>query len=71
MSHRLNWQVAKLSLQTGFTSEYTSMTILEIDLRKKAKESDGKKVCIKSFEVLFPNKIDLILCKPIFCHFTL
>ncbi|KAG4990764.1 hypothetical protein JHK87_024221 [Glycine soja] len=45
---KLEQMVAKLSLQTGFTSEYTSMTILEIDLRKKAKESDGKKVSKKS-----------------------
>ncbi|RDX77017.1 Inter alpha-trypsin inhibitor, heavy chain 4, partial [Mucuna pruriens] len=39
----LEQKVAKLSLQTGFISEYTRMTILENDLLKKAKESDGKK----------------------------
>lgn len=62
MPHHLNWQVAKLSLQTGFTSEYTRMTILENDQRKKVKESEGKKeVCIKRFEILFTNKIDIIL----------
>lgn len=48
LSH-LNCQVAKLSLQTGFISEYTLMANLENDLRKNAKESDRKKeVCIKS-----------------------
>lgn len=40
---KIEQQVAKLSLQTGFTSEYTRMTILENDQRKKVKESDGKK----------------------------
>nr|KYP62199.1 Inter-alpha-trypsin inhibitor heavy chain H1 [Cajanus cajan] len=41
---KLEEQVAKLSLQTGFQSEYTRMTILENDERlKKAKESGGKK----------------------------
>jgi len=44
----LNWQVAKLSLQTGFMSEYTRMIILETDHLKKVKESAGtKEVCIK------------------------
>lgn len=38
-----NWQVAKLSLQTGFISEYTSMIMLENDLLKKTKESPGAK----------------------------
>ncbi|KAK7354585.1 hypothetical protein VNO80_20050 [Phaseolus coccineus] len=40
---RLEQQVAKLSLQTGFISEYTSMANLENDHRKNVKESDGKK----------------------------
>ncbi|XP_027338364.1 von Willebrand factor A domain-containing protein DDB_G0286969-like [Abrus precatorius] len=41
----LEQKVAKLSLQTGFMSEYTRMTILENDHLKikKDKESDGKK----------------------------
>ncbi|KAL2327289.1 hypothetical protein Fmac_020716 [Flemingia macrophylla] len=50
---KLEQQVAKLSLQTGFLSEYTRMTILENDERlKKAQESggnkEGKKVSKKS-----------------------
>ncbi|KAK7304010.1 hypothetical protein RJT34_14991 [Clitoria ternatea] len=44
---QLEQKVAKLSLQTGFTSEYTRMTILEIDHRLVAKESDGKKEVAK------------------------
>ncbi|CAI8610970.1 unnamed protein product [Vicia faba] len=36
-------QVAKLSLQTGFISEYTSMIMLENDHLKKTKESPGAK----------------------------
>ncbi|XP_027901760.1 uncharacterized protein LOC114162163 isoform X2 [Vigna unguiculata] len=39
----LEQRVAKLSLQTGFISEYTLMANLENDLRKNAKESDRKK----------------------------
>lgn len=51
-----NWQVAKLSLQTGFISEYTCMIILENDHLKKIKESPGEKtVCIKTFDI-FSNK---------------
>jgi hypothetical protein len=38
-----NWQVAKLSLQTGFTSEYTCMIMLESDHLKKIKEPPGAK----------------------------
>lgn len=46
-----NWQVAKLSLQTGFTSEYTRMIILENDHLQKVKESAGvKEVRIRSFD---------------------
>ncbi|KAK7364529.1 hypothetical protein VNO80_13266 [Phaseolus coccineus] len=45
---RLEQQVAKLSLQTGFISEYRSMENLKNDHRKNVKESDGKKICIKS-----------------------
>ncbi|TKY72884.1 Inter-alpha-trypsin inhibitor heavy chain H1 [Spatholobus suberectus] len=40
---KLEQKVAKLSLQTGFVSEYTCMAILENDHRKKVKESNGKK----------------------------
>ncbi|KAK7411845.1 hypothetical protein VNO78_03288 [Psophocarpus tetragonolobus] len=40
---KLEQKVAKLSLQTGFVSEYTRMANLENDQRKKVKESDGKK----------------------------
>ena len=51
-----------MSLQTGFLSEYTGMTILENDFLKKVNESDGtKEVCIRSFEVLFPKKLDIII----------
>ncbi|XP_058723184.1 uncharacterized protein LOC131594994 isoform X2 [Vicia villosa] len=41
---QLEQKVAKLSLQTGFLSEYTRMGILEIDQLKKSKQSDGAKV---------------------------
>ncbi|KAJ7956002.1 inter-alpha-trypsin inhibitor heavy chain-related [Quillaja saponaria] len=41
---QLEQKVAKLSLQTGFMSEYTRMAILEIDERKKVNETTGKKV---------------------------
>ncbi|XP_058757521.1 uncharacterized protein LOC131630796 isoform X2 [Vicia villosa] len=41
---QLEQKVAKLSLQTGFLSEYTRMGILEIDQLKKSKQSDGTKV---------------------------
>ncbi|KAJ1437118.1 von Willebrand factor, type A [Sesbania bispinosa] len=40
---QLEQKIAKLSLQTGFLSEYTRMTILENDQLKKVKESDGTK----------------------------
>ncbi|KAJ1439938.1 von Willebrand factor, type A [Sesbania bispinosa] len=40
---QLEQKIAKLSLQTGFSSEYTRMTILENDQLKKVKESDGTK----------------------------
>ncbi|KAK7265454.1 hypothetical protein RJT34_33074 [Clitoria ternatea] len=45
---QLEQKVAKLSLQTGFMSEYTSMVILENDHLKKVKESAGTKVSKKS-----------------------
>ncbi|XP_057420076.1 uncharacterized protein LOC130714201 isoform X2 [Lotus japonicus] len=46
---QLEQQVAKLSLQTGFMSEYTRMVVLENDHLKKAKESaGGKEVSKKS-----------------------
>ncbi|KAK7328766.1 hypothetical protein VNO77_22885 [Canavalia gladiata] len=44
---QLERKVAKLSLQTGFLSEYTRMTILETDHLRKAKESEGKKEASK------------------------
>lgn len=54
--HHPNWQVAKLSLQTGFMSEYTIMTILEDDHLKKevSKKSsrNGEKV---QRRILLPN----------------
>ncbi|KAL5065768.1 hypothetical protein RYX36_027505 [Vicia faba] len=40
---QLEQKVAKLSLQTGFISEYTSMIMLENDHLKKTKESPGAK----------------------------
>lgn len=40
---QLEQKVAKLSLQTGFLSEFTSMTILEKDLMKKVNDSNGTK----------------------------
>ncbi|KAK2412381.1 hypothetical protein QL285_047581 [Trifolium repens] len=40
---QLEQKVAKLSLQTGFTSEYTCMIMLENDHLKKIKESPGAK----------------------------
>ncbi|XP_012573394.1 uncharacterized protein [Cicer arietinum] len=40
---QLEQKVAKLSLQTGFISEYTCMIILENDHLKKVKESPGAK----------------------------
>lgn len=54
------WQVAKLSLQTGFTSEYTWMAMLENDDLKKVKESGGTKVCIKNLKDLFPNRLQIV-----------
>ena len=46
MLHDFHWQVAKLSIQTGFLSEYTRMGLLEDDHLKKVKESAGaKQVC--------------------------
>lgn len=53
----LNLQVAKLSLQTGFISEYTRMVLLETDHLKKVKESAGtKEVCIPSLHSSFSIK---------------
>ncbi|MED6171012.1 hypothetical protein PIB30_036772 [Stylosanthes scabra] len=40
---QIEQKVAKLSLQSGFLSEYTRMVILENDHLKKVKESAGKK----------------------------
>ncbi|KAI4335191.1 hypothetical protein L6164_013861 [Bauhinia variegata] len=40
---QIEQKVAKLSLKTGFISEYTRMTICEKDLLKKVKESGGAK----------------------------
>ncbi|KAJ7979225.1 inter-alpha-trypsin inhibitor heavy chain-related [Quillaja saponaria] len=40
---QLEQKVSKLSLQTGFMSEYTHMAILEIDEEKKDKKSTGVK----------------------------
>ncbi|KAI4344623.1 hypothetical protein L6164_011828 [Bauhinia variegata] len=40
---QIEQKVAHLSLQTGFISEYTRMTIRENDMLKKAKESGGRK----------------------------
>ncbi|KAK7363316.1 hypothetical protein VNO77_05455 [Canavalia gladiata] len=44
---QLEQKVAKLSLQTGFISEFTRMIILENDHLKKVKESAGTKVSKK------------------------
>ncbi|RDX69847.1 Inter alpha-trypsin inhibitor, heavy chain 4 [Mucuna pruriens] len=44
---QLEQKVAKLSLQTGFMSEYTRMVILETDHLKKDKESAGTKEASK------------------------
>lgn len=44
---QLEQKVAKLSLQTGFISEYTCMIILENDHLKKIKESPGEKTVLK------------------------
>ncbi|KAL2960622.1 hypothetical protein AAZX31_17G046900 [Glycine max] len=44
---QLEQKVAKLSLQTGFMSEYTRMIILETDHLKKVKESAGTKEASK------------------------
>ena len=44
---QIEQKVAKLSLRTGFLSEYTRMAILENDLLKKAMQSDGTKVSKK------------------------
>ncbi|XP_020225945.1 von Willebrand factor A domain-containing protein DDB_G0292028 isoform X1 [Cajanus cajan] len=46
-SKQLEQKVAKLSLQTGFMSEYTRMIILETDHLKKVKESAGTKEASK------------------------
>lgn len=40
------WQVAKMSVQTGVISEYTSMIILEIDEVKRTESPSIKKVNI-------------------------
>lgn len=65
-----NWQVAQLSLQTGFMSEYTRMIILEDDQLKKVKESSGTKVCVKIFEFFF-TKLDIKQCFHLrFCVFN-
>ncbi|KAF1875648.1 hypothetical protein Lal_00006278 [Lupinus albus] len=45
---QLEQKVAKLSLQTGFMSEYTRMILLEDDHVKNVKESAGTKVSKKS-----------------------
>ncbi|XP_047156528.1 uncharacterized protein LOC124846810 isoform X2 [Vigna umbellata] len=44
---QLEQKVAKLSLQTGFISEYTRMVLLETDHLKKVKESAGTKEASK------------------------
>ncbi|XP_045788870.1 inter-alpha-trypsin inhibitor heavy chain H3-like [Trifolium pratense] len=50
-SKEIEQKVSKLSLQTGFLSEYTRMAVLEIDrvvkAKQSAKQSDGKKVSKK------------------------
>ncbi|KAG4959232.1 hypothetical protein JHK87_035865 [Glycine soja] len=50
---QLEQKVAKLSLQTGFTSEYTRMMIHETDHLKKVKESSGPKEASKKSNPLF------------------
>ncbi|CAJ1940539.1 unnamed protein product [Sphenostylis stenocarpa] len=45
---QLEQKVAKLSLQTGFMSEYTRMVLLETDKLKNVKESAGTKTKEKS-----------------------
>ncbi|XP_027329903.1 inter-alpha-trypsin inhibitor heavy chain H3 isoform X2 [Abrus precatorius] len=47
---QLEQKVAKMSLQTGFISEYTRMIILEDDHLKKVKESAGTKESHSQYE---------------------
>ena len=62
-SHIFNWQVAKLSLQTGFTSEYTRMVLFEDDHLKKVKEKAGEKVCtVQRVFIYFNCAITTVLC---------
>lgn len=58
--HHVNWQVAKLSLETGFMSEYIQMMLLETEQPVQVRESNGgaKEVCIKSFLRSFAPKVN-------------